>query len=126
MEKFDPIEYLSGLTTYVFDKSLLKRIAHENVLYDIDSYEEVSEEQADRCKVALYEAIYFSPYSTGGFTQKHGDFSVQVGQQVVTSATRDLIGEELRRLYKKLGETDKEETLDASGASLGWINDECY
>lgn len=123
MESFDPIEYLSGLTTYVFDKALLRRVAYEIGISAATSYDEITEEQADLGRISLYEAIYYSPYSTGGYTQKHGDFTVQVGQQVITEATREIIGAELRRLYKKLGLTDKEEALGTADSIHEWVDE---
>lgn len=120
---FDPIDYLSGLTTFVFDKSLLRRIAAEERLYDACGYADISEEQRDRCRMSLYEAIYFSPSSIAGTTQKHGDFSVQVTQQTITDADRETIGAELKRLYRKYDMDDEEEALESSGAVNVWVDE---
>lgn len=120
---FDPIDYLSSLTTFVFDKSLLRRIAAEVRLNDATCYEDVSEEQRDKCRISLYEAIYFSPSSIAGTTQKHGDFSLQVTQQTITDAEREVIGAELKRLYKKYGMDDEEEALESSSSVNVWIDE---
>ena len=50
MEEFDILEYLSGLTGYVFDKAVLKRIAWEREVSDVTSFDELD----------VRHAIYFA------------------------------------------------------------------
>ena len=46
-DKFDIIEYLSGLTNFVFDKAVLKRIAYDRNVIDVTAYEYLSDEQKE-------------------------------------------------------------------------------
>ncbi len=49
--KFDIIDYLSGLTAYVFDVSVLRRVAMDNGVAEVREYNELDAEQIDRCKM---------------------------------------------------------------------------
>ena len=60
-DKFDIIEYLSGLTNFVFDKAVLKRIAYDRNVIDVTAYEYLSDEQKDLMKADLLYAAYISP-----------------------------------------------------------------
>ena len=51
--KFDIIDYLSGLTAYVFDVSVLRRVAMDNGVAEVREYNELDAEQIDRCKMSL-------------------------------------------------------------------------
>ena len=57
-EKFDIIEYLSGLFTFTFDKAVLKRIALERGVYDVSDYSELDTQTKDLLKADLMYAIY--------------------------------------------------------------------
>lgn len=123
VQKIDILDYLSGLTTFVFDKSVLKRVAVDNGVLEAASFADITEEQKDRCKIDLYEAIVFGPYQTASTTNQHGAFTQTVGAQILTSETLSAIKAELRRLYKKYNEEDKIETLNASDGEVRWINE---
>ena len=47
MENFNIIDYLSGLTAYIFDKSVLVTIARDRGVADIQTYEELEQQQKD-------------------------------------------------------------------------------
>lgn len=121
---FDVIEYLSGLTTYVFDKALLKRVAFECGIAGAQCYSEISDDTRDMCLIKLLEAAYFSPNCIAGTTQKHGQFELHIGQQVISASEREVIGKELKRLYNKYGMTDEIAVLDESVGPLHvWVNE---
>lgn len=121
--QFDIIEYLSGLTTYVFDKALLKRVAYEVGIEDVTRYACLSQEEIDLCRIKLLEAAYFSPNSIAGSTQTHGAFTLTIGQQQITASEREAIAAELKRLYKKYNMDDKLEELDDTGSVNQWVNE---
>ncbi|MCF0202767.1 MAG: hypothetical protein HUK08_05320 [Bacteroidaceae bacterium] len=116
---FNPIEYLSGLTGFIFDKATLKRVAIENGLDTVEAYADITEEQKDRSTIALLECVLKGPWTTPSQTNKHGDFSVQIGSQTVTAAVREEIKKQLGRLYKKY---DMEDQLaEIEEGNLAWL-----
>lgn len=121
---FDIIDYLSGLTSFVFDKSVLNRIALDCEVAEIESYADLSEEQKDRCKIAELEVIVYGPYQTASSTRQHGSWTETNGAQTITSKALESIKSELRRLYKKYDEDDKLEALEDSDGVVQWINED--
>lgn len=125
MERFDILDYLSGLTNFVFDKSVLKRVAIDNGAWDIQYYN-LTEEIRDRCKRDLLETIVYGVYQTANVKNRHGEWEVSVGSQVITAASLESIKSELRRLYKKLGETERLDALEDAGGGMEWVDEGMY
>lgn len=121
--KFDIIEYLSGLTSFVFDKAILNRVAFECGVCNVETYTDLTEEDRDRCKAALLETIVFGPHQTASSTSKHGSYALTVGAQTITSQALETIKTELRRLYTKYSEDAKLEALNASGGEIKWVSE---
>lgn len=122
-QTFDIINYLSGMTNFVFDKAVLNNIALECGVSEVASFSELTQEQKDDCKIMLLETIVFGPYQTASSTNQHGNWTKTVGAQTITSAALESIKAELRRLYKKKGDEDKIEALDDAGGVVQWINE---
>lgn len=123
---FDIIDYLSGLTGYVFDISVLKRVALDCGVASVQSYDELDEERRDRCKIALLETLVISPNQSASQTNKHGEYQTQVGSQTITEHTRETVKSELRRLYKRYNEEEKLAALNNSDATLEWIHEQVF
>lgn len=121
--KFDIIDYLSGLTNFVFDKAVLNRIAVECGVAEATSYADLTETDRDHCRIALLETVLFGPYQTASSTSQHGSYSLTVGAQTITEAAMKGIREELRRLYAKYNENDKLETLNSTEGEMKWIDE---
>ena len=121
--KFDIIEYLSGLTSFVFDKAVLNRVAFECGVCHVKTYADLTEEDRDRCKAALLETIVFGPYQTASSTSQNGSYTLTVGAQTITSQALETIKTELRRLYTKYSEDTKLEALNASGGEIKWVSE---
>ena len=121
-ESFNIINYLAGLTGYVFDIDVLNRVALECGVIDIVDFSEMTNEKRDRCKMALLETLLITPYSSASQTDKHGDWQTQTGSQSLTSAVIENVKNELVRLYKVYNENDKLKDLEQSRANLQWID----
>ena len=52
-ERFDIIEFLSGLTNYVFDKAVLKTIAFGREVMDVTSYAELDKKTIEMLEADL-------------------------------------------------------------------------
>lgn len=120
---FDILDYLSGLTNFVFDKSVLKRVAIDCGVIEVTSYADLTQEQRDRCKIELLETIVFGVYQTASTTNQHGSYTLTVGAQTVTSKALESIKSELRRLYTKYGDDEKLNTLNDSDGCVKWIEE---
>lgn len=99
---FSIMDYMSGLTGFVFDESVLKRIAFERGVADVVSYDELTERDKDLILADLLMAAYHSGHNLPSFQHQHGQFSMSIGQQVIKD--RDSLLAEARRLYRKWDE----------------------
>ena len=118
---FNIIDFIAGLYPYVFDIAVLRRVAYDCGVIEITEYSELTEEQKDRCKIALLETLVLSPYQTASQTSKHGEWQEQTGSQMTTAKNIESIKNELKRLYKKYGEDEKLEQLESETANLEWM-----
>lgn len=120
---FDPIDYVSSLTVFPFDRAHLKRVANETGIAEATAYSEVTDEQKDKAEIALLKLVVYGPYSSASYKDKHGDFERQVGSYTITSAMLEQAKARLRRLLQKWDLTDDVEELDDAGGCLQWINE---
>ena len=118
---FNIIDFIAGLYPYVFDIAVLRRVAYDCGVIEITEYSELTEEQKDRCKIALLETLVLNPYQTASQTSKHGEWQEQTGSQMTTAKNIEGIKNELKRLYKKYGEDEKLELLESEAANLEWM-----
>ena len=118
---FNIIDFIAGLCPYVFDIAVLRRVAYDCGVIEITEYSELTEEQKDRCRIALLETLVLNPYQTASQTSKHGEWQEQTGSQMTTAKNIESIKNELKRLYKKYGEDEKLEQLESETANLEWM-----
>ena len=118
---FNIIDFIAGLYPHVFDISVLRRVAYDCGVIEITEYSELTEEQQDRCRIALLETLVLNPYQTASQTSKHGEWQEQTGSQMTTAKNIESIKNELKRLYKKYGEDEKLEQLESETANLEWM-----
>ena len=118
---FNIIDFIAGLYPYVFDIAVLRRVAYDCGVIEITEYSELTEEQKDRCKIALLETLALNPYQTASQTSKHGEWQEQTGSQMTTAKNIEGIKNELKRLYKKYGEDEKLKQLGSETANLEWM-----
>lgn len=120
--QFDIInDFLAGLYPYVFDIAVLRRVAYDCGVIEITEYSELTEEQKDRCRIALLETLVLNPYQSASQTSKHGEWQEQTGSQMTTAKNIESIKNELKRLYNKYGEDEKLEQLESETANLEWM-----
>lgn len=118
---FNIIDFIAGLYPYAFDIAVLRRVAYDCGVIEITEYSELTEEQKDRCRIALLETLVLNPYQTASQTSKHGEWQEQTGSQMTTAKNIESIKNELKRLYKKYGEDEKLEQLESETANLEWM-----
>lgn len=118
---FNIISYLSGMTGFVFDKDVLERIAFDCGVSDVKEHSELTQEDKDRCKMALLRTILDTPYSTASHMSKHGQWQEQIGSQSLTAAFREDVRKQLKKLAEKYGDEELIEELEGMDASLQWM-----
>lgn len=114
---FDIIEYLSGLTGFVFDKAVLKRIAMDRGVLNVKLPSELNKQQKDLLLADLLYVAYMSPYQTPSFTKQHGAFTQTVGSQTIND--KQGIYEMMMAIYKKYNDEKLDMLLESS--TLQWL-----
>ena len=118
---FNIIDFIAGLYPYVFDIAVLRRVAYDCGVIEITEYSELTEEQKDRCKIALLETLVLNPYQTASQTSKHGKWQEQTGSQMTTAKNIESIKNELKRLDRKCGMDEELEQLESETANMEWM-----
>ena len=118
---FNIIDFIAGLYPYVFDIAVLRRVAYDCGVIEIPEYSELTEEQKDRCRIALLETLVLNPYQTASQTSKHGEWQEQTGSQMTTAKNIESIKNELKRLYRKYGMDEELEQLENETANMEWM-----
>lgn len=108
-EKFDILEYLSGLTSFVFDKAVLKRIALDRDVLSVTSYSELDNKTKDLLRADLLLAAYLSPNVWASYTHSHGSYSQTTGSQTIYIEEKERIYNMLRNIYSKYDDAKLEE-----------------
>lgn len=121
-EKFDIIEFLSGLTNYVFDKAVLKTIALERDVMDVTSFDEITKEQRDLLEADLLCRAYYSPNVWASWSQSHGSYSKSLGHQTLYNEEKERIYNRFVSIYKKYNDEKLEEVLSSNEGNLQWLN----
>ena len=120
MDKFDIIEYLSGLTGYVFDKAVLKRIALDRDVYEVEDYEELDDKTKDLLLADLLYVAYLSPNVWASSQQSHAGFSHSVGSQTTYVEDKKRLYNTFMSLYNKHNDAKIETVVDSG--SVQWID----
>lgn len=121
-DKFDIIEYLSGLTGFVFDKAVLKRIALDRGVYGIQCYSELSAQDKELLRADLLCVAYLSPSVWASSTHAHGSFSQTIGSQTIYSEDKERIYNQFINIYKKYNEVEKLSEVEALDSNLQWLD----
>ena len=116
MIQFDILSYMSSLTGFVFEKSVLERIALERGVDEVSSLEELTQKDRDLLLADLLFIIYTSPTQSSSISKKHGSFSLTIGSQYISDKKN--IYELMNKLYSKWGD-EKLDNLDDQG--LQWL-----
>lgn len=119
-DKFDILDYLSGLTAYVFDKSVLKRVAMERGVMYAESIDEIDAKTRDLLRADLLYAAYLSPNVWASYTNQHGSYSKTVGSQTIYVEERERLYNTFIAIYKRYDD-DKLCEVDDAQSNLQWL-----
>ena len=121
MDRINIIEYLSGLTAYVFDKSILKRIALDRGVLNVDDCSELDEKTRDLLKADLYYTAYMSPNVWASSTHSHGSFTQTIGSQTVYNEEKERLFKMFMNIYEKYDDKMLSE-VSTSDSNLQWLD----
>lgn len=121
MNEFNIIEYLSGLTGFVFDKAVLQRIALERNVSNVTNFEELDTKTKDLLRADLLYAAYCSPNIWASSTQSHGSYTKSIGSQTLYVKDKERLYNMFYHIYNKY-EDDKLEEIKANEATLQWLD----
>lgn len=116
-DEFDIYKYIEGLTGFVFDKTVIERIALDRGVSEFTSYDELTQRDKDLLRADLLYTAYCSPNMMANHTHQHGSYSKTVGSQTVN---RDELYKIFFGIYKKYGE---EKILEGIQGKVGWIDE---
>lgn len=120
METFDIIEYLSGLTGFVFDKAVLKRIAFDRGVEEVTDYTELEQSDKDLLLADLLYTVYLSPNVLASSTQSHGSYTKSIGSQTIYTEDRERLYNTFVAIYSKYNDDKLEEIKNLEG-TLQWL-----
>lgn len=98
---FDIIDYISGLTPFVFDKSVYQTIAQERGLSDVSDFSDLSEQDTDLLRADVLFMAYCGPSKIGSFSHQHGSYQESFGDQSIYSTDRERMLSIICSLYRK-------------------------
>lgn len=123
--QFDIITYMSTLTGFTFEKSVLERIAMERGVSGVTDYNQLEQKEKDLMLADMLLVIYTSPYQTSSLTKQHGAFTQTIGSQIITD--KKGMFNLMTALYRKWNDA-KLEIVNQMDGGLQWINyseDDC-
>lgn len=115
--EFDIYKYIEGLTGFVFDKTVIERIALDRGVSEITSYDELTQRDKDLLLADLLYTAYCSPNMMASHTHQHGSYSKTVGAQTVN---RDEMYRIFMGIYRRY---DEEEILEGISGRVKWIDE---
>lgn len=121
MNEFNIIEYLSGLTGFVFDKAVLKRIALERDVDEVTDYEELDAKTKDLLRADLLYAAYCSPNIWASSTQSHGSYTKTIGSQTLYVKDKGRLYNMFYHIYSKYND-DKLDEIKNNETTLQWLD----
>lgn len=118
--EFNILNYLAGLTGYVFDKDVLVRVAWERDVTDVTSYDELDQKIIDLLRADLLYTAYTSPSNWASSTNSHGSFTSSTGSQMVSKADKERLYDMFMAIYKKYGD-ERYNEIEESQGNLQWL-----
>lgn len=120
-DKFDIIGYMAGMTAFVFDKDVLKRIAYDRNVYDVPDYYALSKKDKDLIFADLLYTAYISPTTWASSTHSHGSYSQTIGQQTLNYRDRESLYNVFIGIYKKYNDEMLTVVESVGGGTMQWL-----
>lgn len=119
MEGFDVIEYISGLTGFVFDKAVLKSIAMSRGVFGATYPSQIDYKTRELLRADLLYTAYCSPNVMASMSHQHGAYTNTVGSQTVTD--KESLYNIFMGIYRKYADPMLE-TIEGGNGDLRWLD----
>lgn len=116
---FDIIDFISGLTGFVFDKAVLNSIALQRGVKGYTLYSQLDKRTIDLLRADCLYAAYCSPNTMASHTHSHGSFSQSIGHQTIQD--KKSLYEMFMSIYRKYDDPMLE-TISADDSNLQWLD----
>lgn len=113
--EFDLLDYMAGMTNFVFDKSVLERIALDRGVSEIDDYEDLTQENKDLILADLLYTAYTGPNVIANHTVQHGSFTKSVGAQTVNK-------DELYQIFMGIYRRYDDAMVNVVSGTVSWLD----
>lgn len=114
---FNILDFISGLTGFVFDKAVIENIALSRGVIDYTEYAQLDQRTKDLLRADLLYTAYCSPNTMASETHAHGSFSKTTGSQTITD--KESLYEIFMGIYKKYDDPMAE---TAAGSNVTWLD----
>lgn len=118
---FKILDYMSGLTGFLFDKAVLESIALERGVLEVENYTDLTERDRDLLKADMFYTAYLSPTTTASMNHSHGSYSKSDGSQTISTQDKERIYNIFMALYRKWDDPKAEEIANNVG-TLQWLD----
>lgn len=102
MSAFNIIDYIAGLTGFVFDIAVLNRIAMDRGVSEYTEYSQLTDKDKDLLTADCLKTAYYSPNTIASHSIGHGSFTKSVGAQTIKD--REELYNMFMAIYDKYGE----------------------
>lgn len=102
MDDFNIIDYISGLTGFIFDKDVLQNVAYNRGVANATSFSDIDERTRELMRADLLYVAYCSPNTMASVSHQHGSYSNNYGSQTVTN--KDALYKMFMSIYRKYGD----------------------
>lgn len=119
VKTFDIYKYLEGLTGFVFDKTVLERVAKDRGVEEVESYESLTQEQKDLCRADLLYTAFCAPDVWASQTNAHGSYSKTTGSQTIQQK-KGILNIAIA-LYEKWHDEEKLAEINSVGGEMQWL-----
>lgn len=117
MAGFDIIGYISGLTGYVFDRTVIENIALSRGVLGVTYASQIDTKTRELLRADLLYTAYCSPNTMASVSHSHGSYTKSYGHQVITDRA------ELYRMFMSIYRRYGDPMADAvESPSLQWLD----
>ncbi len=117
---YSVLDYVSGITSYVFDKSVLLRVIYDRKYKFEDSADTITEQDKELLLADLLYIVFCGANSSASYSVADGSFKQAIGSQTINSKKE--IYNIIKGIYTKYSDP-KLEVINESIGVLTWINE---
>lgn len=102
MEDFNILDYISGLTGFVFDKAVLQNIAFSRGVANVTFPDQIDEKTRELMRADLLYTAYCSPNTMASISHQHGSYSNSIGHQTIND--KESLYKMFMSIYRRYGD----------------------